>query len=135
MKQMKKLLMFFAFMLLVPVAIFAQEPVVNPPNNWLELFASINVWLGSLAGVSAVTVFLAAVLNTLFNTKGFWKQVIAWLVAIVIIVLGNLANIGFMAELNWLNTIIYGVAAGFVSNGFFDVPLVLAILKALKIEK
>ena len=127
--------MFFAFMLLVPVAIFAQEPVVNPPTNWLELFASINVWLGSLAGVSAVTVFLAAVLNTLFNTKGFWKQIIAWLVAIVIIVLGNLANIGFMAELNWLNTIIYGVAAGFVSNGFFDLPLVLAILKALKIEK
>ena len=127
--------MFFALMLLVPVAIFAQEPVVNPPTNWLELFASINVWLGSLAGVSAVTVFLAAVLNTLFNTKGFWKQIIAWLVAIVIIVLGNLANIGFMAELNWLNTIIYGVAAGFVSNGFFDLPLVLAILKALKIEK
>ena len=128
-------MMFFAFMLLVPVAIFAQEPVVNPPTNWLELFASINVWLGSLAGVSAVTVFLAAVLNTLFNTRGFWKQVIAWLVAIVIIVIGNFANIGFMAELNWVNTIIYGVAAGFVSNGFFDIELVKAILRALKIEK
>lgn len=135
MNVMKKLMMFFAFLLLLPIAILAQEPVVNPPTNWLELFANINVWLGSLAGVSAVTVFLAAVLNTLFNTKGFWKQIVAWAVALILLIVGNLINMGFMAELNWLNTIVYGLAAGFISNGIFDVELVRAILRALKIEK
>lgn len=125
----------FLFLLLIPVAIFAQEPVINPPTNWLELFANINVWLGSLAGVSAVTVFLAAVLNTLFGTSGFWKQIVAWIVALILLIVGNLINMGFMAELNWLNTIVYGLAAGFISNGIFDVELVRAILRALKIEK
>lgn len=132
---MKKLMMLFVFMLLLPIAILAQEPIVNPPTNWLELFANINVWLGSLAGVSAVTVFLAAVLNTLFNTKGFWKQVVAWIVAFILIIVGNLVNLGFMAELSWLNTIVYGFAAGLISNGFFDVELVKMILRALGIEK
>lgn len=127
--------MLFVFMLLLPIAILAQEPIVNPPTNWLELFANINVWLGSLAGVSAVTVFLAAVLNTLFNTKGFWKQVVAWIVAFILIIVGNLVNLGFMAELSWLNTIVYGFAAGLISNGFFDVELVKMILRALGIEK
>lgn len=131
---MKKFIMFL-FLLLIPVAIFAQEPVINPPTNWLELFANINVWLGSLAGVSAVTVFLAAVLNTLFGTSGFWKQIVAWIVALILLIVGNLINMGFMAELNWLNTIVYGLAAGFISNGIFDVELVRAILRALKIEK
>jgi len=132
---MKKLLMLFAFMLLIPVAIFAQEPVINPPTNWLELFANINLWLGSLAGVAAVTVFLAAFLNTLFKTTGFWKQVVAWAIALILIIVGNLVNLGFMADLNWLNTIIYGFAAGLISNGFFDVELVKMILRALGIEK
>ena len=131
---MKKFMMFL-FLLLIPVAIFAQEPVINPPTNWLEVFASINVWLGSLAGVSAVTVFLAAFVNTLFGTKGFWKQIVAWGIAFILLAVGNLVNIGFMAELNVWLTIAYGLAAGFISNGIFDVELVKAILRALKIEK
>jgi len=130
---MKKLMMFFALMFVLILPTFGQA--VDPPTNWLELFANINVWLGSLAGVAAVTVFLAAFLNTLFKTAGFMKQIVAWLVALVLIIVGNLVNIGFMAELSWLNTIIYGVAAGLVANGFFDIELVKMILRALGIEK
>ena len=129
---MKKIMMFLILMLLIPVALLAQ--VVNPPTNWLELFANINVWLGSLAGVAAVTVFLAAAINTLLKTSGFWKQLVAWVVAILILVVGNLVNMGFMADLNWLHTIVYGVAAGFISNGIFDLEFVKIVLRALKIE-
>jgi hypothetical protein len=130
---MKKLMMFLVmgFVLLIPT--FGQD--VNPPTNWLELFANINVWLASLAGVAAVTVFLAAFANTLLKTKGFMKQIVAWIIAILILVIGNLVNMGFMAQLNWLHTIVYGVAAGFISNGIFDIETIKAILRALKIEK
>ena len=131
--MMKKLMMFFAMMFVLILPTFGQA--VEPPTNWLELFANINVWLASLAGVAAVTVFLAAFLNTLLKTKGFIKQLVAWVVAILILVIGNLVNMGFMAELNWLHTIVYGVAAGFISNGIFDLETVRAILRALKIEK
>ena len=131
--MMKKLMMFFALMFVLILPTFGQE--VNPPTNWLELFANINVWLASLAGVAAVTVFLAAFLNTLLKTKGFVKQLVAWIISILLLVVGNLLNMGFMAELTWLNTIVYGVAAGFIANGIFDISTVQAILRALKIEK
>jgi energy-coupling factor transporter transmembrane protein EcfT len=130
---MKKLMMFFALMFVLILPTFGQA--VNPPTNWLELFANINVWLASLAGVAAVTVFLAAFLNTLLKTQGFVKQLVAWIISILLLVVGNLLNMGFMAELTWLNTIAYGIAAGFIANGIFDIETVKAILRALKIEK
>ena len=130
---MKKLMMFFALMFVLILPTFGQ--VVEPPTSWLALFANINVWLASLAGVAAVTVFLAAFLNTLLKTQGFVKQLVAWIISILLLVVGNLLNMGFMAELNWLHTIVYGIAAGFISNGIFDLETVKAILRALKIEK
>ena len=129
---MKKL-MFLLILMLLSIPVIAQ--IIEPPANWLDLFANINKWLGSLAGIAAVTVFLAAAINTLLKTKGFMKQLVAWLIAIILLAIGNLVNMGFMAELSWLNTIIYGVAAGFLSNGIFDLPLILSILKALGIDK
>ena len=125
--------MFLLILMLLSIPVIAQ--VIEPPVGWLDLFAGIDKWLGSLAGIAAVTVFLAAAVNTLLKTKGFMKQLVAWLIAIILLVIGNLANIGFMAEFSWLNTIIYGVAAGFLSNGIFDLPLILSILKALGIEE
>ena len=126
-------MMFFALMFVLILPTFGQ--VVEPPTSWLALFANINVWLASLAGVAAVTVFLAAFLNTLLKTQGFVKQIVAWIISILLLVVGNLLNMGFMAELNWLHTIVYGIAAGFISNGIFDLETVKAILRALKIEK
>jgi amino acid transporter len=131
--MMKKLMMFFALMFVLILPTFGQT--VEPPTNWLALFANINVWLASLAGVAAVTVFLAAFLNTLLKTQGFVKQLVAWIISILLLVVGNLLNMGFMAELTWMNTIAYGIAAGFISNGIFDLETVRAILRALKIEK
>lgn len=130
---MKKLMMFFALMFVLILPTFGQA--VEPPSDWLQVFANINLWLASLAGVAAVTVFLAAFVNTLLKTSGFVKQIVAWIIAILLLVVGNLVNMGFMAELNWLHTIVYGVAAGFISNGIFDLETVRAILRALKIEK
>lgn len=118
--------------MLLSIPIIAQ--VVEPPTNWLDLLANIDKWLGSMAGIAAVTVFLAAAVNTLLKTTGFMKQVVAWIIAIVLLVAGNVVNMGFMAELSWLHTIVYGLAAGFISNGIFDISLVKLILQALKIE-
>ena len=120
--------------LLIGIAIPAIAQEVEPPANWLDLFANINVWLGSLAGVAAVTVFLAAALNSLLKTSGFVKQLVAWIIAIILLVAGNLINLGFMAELNWLHTLVYGIAAGFVANGIFDIALVKLLLQAIGIE-
>jgi len=128
---MKKF-MFVLMLMVLSIPIFAQE--VEPPANWLDLFANINVWLGTLAGVAAVTVFLAAAVNKLLKVVGFLKQIVSWIISILLLVIGNLVNMGFMADLTWLNTLIYGVAAGFVANGIFDIAFIKMVLQALKIE-
>ena len=129
---MKKSMMFFVMMFALLIPAFGQS--VEAPTDWLAMFSSINVWLGSLAGIAAVTVFLAAELNKLLKLEGFWKQLMAWIVAILLMVVGNLVNMGFMAELDWMHTIVYGIAAGFVSNGIFDITLVQLLLQAIGIE-
>lgn len=129
---MKKSMLFFVMMFALILPTFGQS--VETPTNWLALFSNINVWLGSLVGIAAVTVFLAAEVNKLLKLEGFWKQLMAWIVAILLMVVGNLVNLGFMAELDWLHTIVYGIAAGFVSNGIFDISLVQLLLQAIGIE-
>ena len=127
---MKKFLMLM-FLALLSLPILAQ--VVEPPANWLDLFANINVWLGSLTGVAAVTVFIAAAANTLLKTTGIWKQIVAMVVSIILLGVGNLVNMGFMAELNLLHTIIYGLAGGLLANGIFDLGFLNVLLRLLKV--
>lgn len=130
---MKKFFVLVVLMFALILPTFGQD--VEPPTNWLDLFANINVWLGSLAGVAAVTVFLAAAVNTIFKiTVGIWKQVVSWAISIILLFVGNLVNMGFMADLTWFHTLIYGVAAGFVANGIFDIAFIKLVLQALKIE-
>ena len=125
--------MFFA-LLLFPVAIFAQDPQV--PTSWVDVISNFNVWFATLAGIAAVTVFIAAAVNTLFKiTKKIVKQLIAWLIAIVLVFAGNLLNIGFSAEFPWLTSLAYGFGAGLVANGMFDVQMVQAMLDRLKLKK
>ena len=126
-----KRLMMILFLLVASIPIFAQA--VEPPTNWLDLFANINVWLGSLTGIAAVTVFIAGFVNTLLKTTGFWKQLVAWVVSIILLVIGNAVNMGFMAELSWLHTLIYGIAGGFLANGIFDIEFIKTILRFLKV--
>ena len=96
----------------------------------------INTVFASLAGVAAGSVFISALLiKWLKVTKNWARQLVSWIAPIVLFVVGNLLNVGFMAEFTWLMTVVYGLGAGLVSNGIFDIELVQALLAALKLEK
>jgi hypothetical protein len=128
---MKKML--FVLLLFIPVALFGQD--VEPPASWGDVINNFNGWFATLAGIAAVTVFIASAVTQLFKvTKKLVKQIIAWLIAIALTLLGNLLNIGFMTDFPWLTTLAYGFAAGLVANGFFDVNMVQALLELLKLK-
>lgn len=111
--------------------VLAQE--VEPPTDWLEVVEGFSGWFGSMAGIAAVTIFISGFLNGLFKISGkFGRQLVAWLVAIVLSIVGNLVNLGFLAEATWLMTVIYGLGAGLVANGLFDIGLVKAIILAIE---
>jgi len=134
---MKKLIMFFVF-LLVPVAfLVAQEPVepTTPPTGWSDILLNPGIWLASFAGVSLLTAFITAFLNGLLKvTKKFYRQLVAWGVAIVILVVCDLLNlkICYAWDFPILLAIIHGVFAGLASNGWADIPTLKSILKSIE---
>jgi len=115
------------------VPVFSQD--VEPPSDWMDLLSQMPTWFGTLAGFAAITVFLGSVVTTLFKiTKSLWKQIVAWAVAIVLCLVGNLVNFGLLSEATLLQTLAYGLGAGLIANGIFDFSVVQLILQYLKLE-
>jgi hypothetical protein len=118
---MKKFL--FLILLLIPVMAFAQpDSTAYPqPGSIFDIFSDLNYWLSSTATVAGLTIFLTLLVAKFWKTiTAIWKQVVALLIAVVLMIAGNLANIGFMAEFSWLTTVVYGLVTGFMANGLYD---------------
>jgi Na+-driven multidrug efflux pump len=131
---MKRVLAFFFIVVLtlfVAPVIMAQ--VIDPPASVIDLLANLNLYLGSMIGVAAMATFLGALLNGLLKvTKTFIKQLVVWIVAIVVLVVANLVNIGYAAEFTIWQSLLHGLGAGLVANGIFDIPVVKAIMEFIE---
>ncbi len=125
---MKRVFFIFGLLLLIGLPILAQD-VIPIPDDWTDVITQMNLWFGSLAGIAAITTFLAATLNGLLKvTSKFIRQLVAWVVAILLLIASSVFNFGFAAEFPVLKAVVYGVGAGLVANGMFDIPWVKAIL-------
>ena len=133
---MKKLLLFLcaavAFFV-VPVTIFAQETVNSVVTTVVE--TGFSNYFISLAALVPLVVLIAAFINTKLNLSGFLKQFVAWVISILLCFVGWYFNLGMFAGIVWWVVLIYGFAVGLAANGFFDISLIQAILKGLKLEK
>ena len=124
-------MMMFVMLLVGTVALLAQD--VEPPADWTALIEGFSVWFGTFAGLAAAATFLSGVVNGLVKAQNkFLRQALAWVVGIALAALGNIVNVGFLAEAPWLMTIVYGLGAGLAANGLFDVTLIRAIILALE---
>jgi hypothetical protein len=131
---MKKFVFFaimFVTLIMTPVMVMAQD--VEPPASIIDLLANLNVYLASMIGVAAMTVFTGGLLNGLFQvTSKVLRQIIVWLCAIATMVISNLANIGYGAEFTIWSSLLHGFGAGLIANGLFDFPVVNAIVKFIE---
>lgn len=129
---MKKFILLLTLILFSGVAAFGQD--VDVPADWADIVVHINDWFGSLAGIAGITVFLAGFLNTILKVeKKFIKQLVAFAVAVGLTLGSSLLNFGFFAEALWYQALLYGLGAGLISNGFYDVTTVRALLKFIRI--
>jgi len=119
---MKTILMLL--LLMIPVAIFGQPDSTGnypQPGSIFDIFSDLNYWLSSTATVAGLTIFLTVLVTKLWKTiTAFWKQIVALIIALVLMAIGNLVNIGFMAEFNVVTTVVYGLVTGFMANGLYD---------------
>lgn len=128
---MKKMILFF-MLILGSTVIFAQE-LPAPPDSWGDIIMNPEKWFLSFGAISLLTAFLAAFLNGVLKvTKNFVKQLVAWIVAIILVVGSDLLNFGYAAQFPILLAVIHGFGAGLASNGVFDIPIIKGVLDTIE---
>ena len=119
---MKKALWIFG-LLIIPLILFCQQDstAYPTPGSIMDIFTDLKYWFSSTATVAGLTIFLTLLVAKLWaNITAIWKQIVALVISLVLMIAGNLFNLGFMADFNWLTTIVYGLVVGFMSNGLYD---------------
>jgi len=121
--------MLLSFLLLLPL-VGAIAQAVDPPTDVVDLVVNFNTLIGSTAGYVAISLFLTGLINGWMKLVKPWlKQVVSWLVPIVLVILVSLIfKVGFLAGKPILTVIAYGLGAGLVSNGIFDIVIVNTVV-------
>jgi hypothetical protein len=114
-----------SLLLLLPFGILIAQ-AIEPPTDVIDLVVRFDVFIASLAGYAAVAIFLTGLINGWSKiTKSWMKQVISWVVPVILVVVVSfLLKAGFLAGENFIKVLIFGLGAGLVSNGIFDISFV-----------
>ncbi len=125
---MKKWIMFIITMVLIAVPVLSQGDsivVVPPLDVPTDLFDAINLqkWLLTLTALVGCVTFFATLVNGLLKTDKSWpRKAVAWVISLILVVIGKIFGIGFVAEITWVMVVVTAALAGLGANGMFDVP-------------
>lgn len=111
------------FLIMIPVALFAQQDstAIPVPGSIADIFTDLQGWFASTSAVAGLAIFFTVLVTKIWKTiTPILKQAVALIIALILMAIGNVANIGFMAEFDWLTTIVYGLVVGFMANGLYD---------------
>lgn len=97
--------------------------------NVINFFAD-NFWAAA-AVLAGIVTPLAGAINERFNIKKFWKQVIAWVLSIIVTVGAYFAKAVNVIDPVYVTLPLLGIVVGLVSNGLYDIPTIKAWIKKL----
>lgn len=129
---MKKLFMMFCFVvgfLLIPTIVVVAAGVVGEQVFGVE---NIESYFVSLAALAAAVIPVTQFVKKLFKSEGGVTKFLSWIVAIGLAFVGWWLDLGILTDLKVLWVVIYGIAAGLISNSIIDLEFVQGILSALK---
>lgn len=125
---MKRIIALFTLMLLALVPVVAQTA---------DLSAATGIdpnYFTSFAGLAAAIIPVTSIINRIFDVGNDYKQLISWLVAVLLGIIPYYLELGIFAGVDWYVALLYSLGAGLVSNGLFDIELVKDILKKIGLE-
>jgi hypothetical protein len=129
---MKRMLLFALLVLAACLPLMAQDVPPTPPADWGDIIMNPSKWFVDFGAVSMLTAFLATfAIGLLRVTNKFVKQLVAWLVAIALLVATDLLNWGYAADFPILLAVVHGFAAGLAANGIFDIPVLKGLLDVI----
>jgi len=138
---MKKGFLLIAFLMLVFTSLIAQDV----PTSWQDLYDNYGVFFATYLGIAGVAMFLGEIVLRLLQwARKIEKVLTIWVLAIALSYFGMLANIGFLAEASWWETLLWGLLSGLVANGVWSsnaaflktfVEIVIKLIKDLITQK
>ena len=91
-------------------------------------FFTEHFWATAM-GLFTITTMITGAINGKFNPNRIWKQVIAWVVSIVLTVGGYFLGFVTVDEPTWLTLTVTGIVVGLASNGFYDIPTIKELMR------
>lgn len=98
--------------------------------KFLFLFLSEHFWAVASAMIT-VTTFLTGLVNKYVNPSSVWKQIISWDISFALTLIVFKIGIIQAASPVWLSIVFTAVIIGMASNGFYDIPFIKKIVKAV----
>lgn len=86
-------------------------------------FFTENFWAVAVL-LAALTTPITSFLNEKFNLNGVWKQVVAWLVSIVLVAGSYFLNLVQFSEPFYVSVPLTGLLVGLSANGIYDIPTI-----------
>lgn len=129
---MKKFLLTFIFLigfLIVPVSVIFAASVVGEEVLGID---NIEAYFASLAALSAIVLPVTQFFKNIFKSSGNWTKYLSWVVSIGLAFVGWWLNLGMFEGIKIVWVVVYGIAAGLVSNSVFDIGILQAILSLFK---
>ena len=93
----------------------------------------------TIGGLATLTTFICSLLTNYLKIKEAWlKQVISWIIPIIISIVGYLTKLGLFINFSelvawqgWIFTCLTGLGIGLISNGIYDISGVKNGLKSI----
>ena len=89
----------------------------------------LNDFFVSLAALVPLILSISDFLIRLFKfEKGIPRQITSWVVSLAICGTGAALEVGFLTGATIPQVVLYGLAAGLLTNGIFDISLIQTVL-------
>ncbi len=115
--------------LIVPVSVIFAASVVGEEDLGID---SIEAYFASLAALSAIVLPVTQFFKNILKSSGNWTKYLSWVVSIGLAFVGWWLNLGMFEGIKIVWVVVYGIAAGLVSNSVFDIGILQAILSVVK---
>ncbi len=125
---MKKTVLLFVMLLMLPVIAICGNISILPTQVGMEYY------FGSIVALSAIVLPITEFFKRLFNLEGKWTVTLSWIISIVLAFIGWWLNIGIFENATIMWVVIYGIASAMAANSIFDIQIIQAIIKMLKIK-
>ena len=85
---------------------------------------------GTFAAIVADVPVITQAIKKLIKKEipGWANQLISWGVSILVCFFGWFFDLGFLADINWWQTLIIGFGTGLAANGVYDIEIIKQIL-------